>query len=105
MNGFVFGFLTGAAAATAAVIALTVARGWRHAYFAGAPVGWPMILGMRLRGSPPTLIVDAYVALRKRDRTASVADVEATYLARRGGETDARELADLVDQALRARAG
>jgi uncharacterized protein YqfA (UPF0365 family) len=105
MNGFLGGLITGPILTATLVIALVVARGWRHAVFSDVSVGWPAIIGMRLRGTPPALIIDAFVALRKRDREVPLTMVEVAYLAHRRAGLQPVELAALVERDFGASAG
>jgi uncharacterized protein YqfA (UPF0365 family) len=102
-NSFLQGLAVGAGGMLLATLWVVVNRAWRHAFFSGAAVPLAVILGMRLRGTPPALIIDAYVALKKRGREASLDVVEATYLADAGRSLDPDDLANLVDQHLGSR--
>jgi|SRR6478752_805563 len=77
---------------------------WMRGCLSGAPVSVSQLIGMRLRGSPPRLIVDALVTLVHRgfpyDRAMSYS-VESTYLAQRGMLQSSEQLADLVEKSLR----
>jgi len=97
MPGFLLGVAVGFAAALGLVGFLVVNRSWRHATFAAAPIPWGGILGMKLRGTPPELIADAYVSLTKRGRAVDWSIVEATYLAHRRANMTSPELARLVE--------
>ena len=105
METFWLGLVIGAAVTLTSVILLLVSRAWRHAFFSGAPIPLSTIVGMRLRGTPPSLIIDAYVALVKRGRTVDCSMIEATYLSEAGVLTKAHELADLVEKRLPPGAG
>jgi len=78
---------------------------WMRGFFSGVPVSIIQILGMRLRGVPPRLIVDALVTLVHRghpyDRTLS-RHAESLYLAQRGLIQSPEHLADLVEKRLKA---
>jgi uncharacterized protein YqfA (UPF0365 family) len=52
-----------------------------RALVAGAPVGFPNLIFMRLRGVPPTLIVDARITAVKAGLALSTDQLEAHYLA------------------------
>lgn len=73
---------------------LVVNRSWRKATFSGIPISFADVLGMKLRGTPPGLIVDAAVAIGKRGRAASVRQVEAAYLAYGSPRMDGLDLAE-----------
>jgi uncharacterized protein YqfA (UPF0365 family) len=104
MGQFLLGLALGAAAMLALVVWLLVNRSWRHAVFSGAPIPWRAILGMRLRGTPPRMIVDAYVILVKRGKTVDWRMVEAAYLAHGGARRDVAELVAVVERRPQARA-
>jgi uncharacterized protein YqfA (UPF0365 family) len=71
---------------------------WRRAKFAGVSIPLLGIVGMRLRGTPPDLIVDATVAVAKRGLTIQWMQVEAAYLAHGTARMDSLELAAVVER-------
>lgn len=75
-------------------------RVWLRAFLNGGRVSVIDILGMRLRGNPPGLLVDALLVLQHRGVEASLPDVESTYLAHTGMPLSPIELAELVQQRL-----
>ena len=54
---------------------------WLKALLAGAPVGFPMLVAMRLRGVPASVIVDARIAAVKAGLEMPTNDLEAHFLA------------------------
>jgi hypothetical protein len=52
---------------------------------------------MRLRGTPPSLIIDAYIALQKRGRSVGTAIVETVYLANPSSAMTPGDLVELVE--------
>jgi uncharacterized protein YqfA (UPF0365 family) len=54
---------------------------WLRALLSGAPVGFPTLIAMRLRGVPSSLIVDARITSVKAGIEISANDLEAHYLA------------------------
>jgi uncharacterized protein YqfA (UPF0365 family) len=54
---------------------------WLRALLAGAAVGFPTLIAMRLRGVPASLIVDARITAVKAGIEVSANDLEAHYLA------------------------
>jgi uncharacterized protein YqfA (UPF0365 family) len=80
------------------VLAMTMFRPWMRAMMSGAPVMLTSILGMRLRGTPPNLVIDAYIQLRMRGHDVELADVERLYIAQRQRVRSAGDLVDLVEQ-------
>ena len=93
------------AAVTAAVFLLFLLafffnlRLWVQALLTNTPVSLIGIIGMRLRGTPPRLILHAAIALRQRGEMVTVEEVERCYLAHGIGRSmSATELADLVSE-------
>ena len=78
---------------------------WLRAFLSGVPVSVVQILGMRLRGVPPRLIVDSLITLVHRghpyDRMLGY-QAESLYLAQRGLIRSPEHLADLVEKSLKA---
>ena len=66
-----------------AALMLMLFKPWLPGMLSGAPVMAVQILGMRLRGTPPNLLIDAYVQLRAQGRDVEIAEVERQYLAHR----------------------
>jgi hypothetical protein len=81
----------------------SVIRTWIKALLSGVPVSITDVIGMRLRGSPPAMIVDALIALKFQNVPATAADVEAAYLAHPGAVSGAAELVELVEKRLKSR--
>lgn len=54
---------------------------WLRALLSGAPVGFPTLIAMRLRGVPSSLVVDARITAVKAGIEISANDLEAHYLA------------------------
>jgi uncharacterized protein YqfA (UPF0365 family) len=71
-------------------------RVWFQGLLCGVPVSILDVIGMRLRRTPPSLIVGAAINLKHRGEAASIVDVEKTYLAFGEGVTSPTELANLV---------
>src|SRR5687768_12280529 len=93
--------VAGVALAFAVVIfstAVVALRPWLRAMMSGAPVSVIAILGMRLRSTPPNLVIDAYIQLRMRGSETTLADVERTYIAQRQRVRSAGDLVDMVEQ-------
>jgi uncharacterized membrane protein YgcG len=83
-----------------AALALMLIQPWLRGMLSGAPVMALQILGMRLRGTPANLLVDAFVQLRARGRDVEMAEVERQYLAQRQRVREAIHLVDLVEKSL-----
>ena len=77
---------------TIGVLAFVI-RPWVRAFTSGAPVSFLSILGMRLRGNPPSLLIDAYGTLKRAGVHATISEVELTYMDNR---TRVRTSPDLV---------
>jgi uncharacterized protein YqfA (UPF0365 family) len=81
------GWQLGAAAILALIILVLVLviatffMTWLRAMLAGAAVGFPTLIAMRLRGVPASLIVDARITAVKAGIEVSANDLEAHYLA------------------------
>ncbi len=100
MSGFTAGIIVGAAITVALTLFVLASRSWRHATFSAVRVPWPAVIGMRLRGTPATLVVDALVALHKRGYPTELHLVETVFLANRSPELSVTDLADLVQENL-----
>lgn len=83
-----------------AALTLLLFRPWLRGLLSGAPVTALRILGMRLRGTPANLLVDAYVQLRARGREIAIGEVERQYLAHRQRVRETIHLVDLVEKSL-----
>jgi uncharacterized protein YqfA (UPF0365 family) len=75
---------------------LMLARSWFRAFLSGVPVRLTQIIGMRLRGSPSALLIDALIMLRHRGHDVTIHEVETSYLAYRERVHSPGDLADLV---------
>ncbi len=84
-----------------AIIFFTALRPWIRGLTGGAYVPLLNILGMRLRGCPPGLIIDTLVTLHHRGLGATIEEVESTYLAHRDERLETAQLADFVEERLK----
>ncbi|MDP6718159.1 MAG: flotillin-like FloA family protein [Pirellulaceae bacterium] len=80
-----------------AVIVLLV-RPWLRAALNAAPVPLIPIVAMRLRGNPPTLLIDAYIALKHAGMSTTIGDVENVYIDNRNRVSTSDDLVELVKQ-------
>ena len=80
------------------VLTFLTFRVWIRGRLGGVRVSILEIVGTRLRGAPPGLLVDAMLDLKRRGVEASAAEVESAYLRRKEERFTAAELADLVLQ-------
>jgi uncharacterized protein YqfA (UPF0365 family) len=64
------------------VLALFVFLGgpWLRAFLHGTPVPLVRIVAMRLRGNSPSLLIDAYIALRRAGVATTMDEVENAYI-------------------------
>jgi hypothetical protein len=92
LAGAAFGF--GGAVVLYGVFALF--RPWMRAFLTGAPVSLIRIIGMRLRGCPALLIIDARTMLVQSGHSAPIDTVERTYLMHRSSVFSPEDLAALV---------
>jgi len=81
---------------TAAVLIFRLFRPWLQAIMAGAPVSIIHIIGMRMRGNPPELIIPAYISLHHSGDMIPLSEVESTYIANPGRIHTVKELVDEV---------
>ncbi len=99
-----FLFVIFAMVAFFALIVLAVffllARPWLSAFLNGTPVSLIHILAMRLRGNPPVLLIDAYIALNRAGIAATMVDVEKVYLDGKNHVFTSDDLVDLVKKIL-----
>lgn len=86
-------------------VMLMIFAPWMRGFLSGAPVSAIQLLGMRLRGVPARMIVDAVVTLVHRGHPfdGSVYRLaESTYLAQRGLIRDSTQLAEMVEKQMPA---
>ena len=101
MHSFISGIFTGIGISIVLCVLYFVVKDflvlpWLGARFSGVPVPMMQIIGMRLRGNPPKLLVNAYIALIRAGEKISVAEVEATYMTHRNEAKDIVTLVQLV---------
>ena len=53
---------------------------WLRAFTQGMPVSAIYVLGMRLRGTPANLLVDAYLRVRRAGVSMDIGEIEQMYL-------------------------
>jgi uncharacterized protein YqfA (UPF0365 family) len=86
------------------VFVASLLRPWLRAFLSGVPVSVLRILGMRLRGTPPDVVIDALVTLAHGGYECDshrMSLAESTYLAQRGRIESAADLADIVEKQLK----
>ena len=88
-----------------AALFATLFMPWMRAFLSGAPVMIIQLLGMRLRGVPPKMIVDALIMLVHRGHPHDANRsrlAESVYLAQRVRIQSPDQLADMVEERLKA---
>ena len=86
-----------------AAVFLTLFGPWMRAFLSGTPVSIVQLIGMRLRGVPARLVVDALISLVHRGHPYEPRLcylLESTYLAQRGYIESSTQLADMVERQL-----
>jgi hypothetical protein len=71
-------------------------RPWLRAVLHGAPVSPIQIVAMRLRGNPPVLLIDAYIALKRAGLSETIGDVENVYIDARNRVTTSDDLVEAI---------
>jgi hypothetical protein len=71
---------------------------WLRVVFSGGDVRLMHIIGMRLRGSPLDLIIDAYLSLVHSDVSVPIAHVESLYIANKSRVFSAQDLVGIVKE-------
>ena len=72
-------------------------RPWLRAALNAAPVSLFPIVAMRLLGNPPTLLIDAYIALKHAGMSVTIGDVDV-YVENRNRVSTSDDLVELVTQ-------
>lgn len=93
---FTIGLAVGAGSILVLMMLLFLLQPWVRAYFPGGALPLSTIIGMRLRGNPPMLLIDAYLTMLKSGERASVDIIEALYIANKSNATDVDTLVRLV---------
>jgi uncharacterized protein YqfA (UPF0365 family) len=100
---FIMGFIAGIATLFIFITLAFLFRPWLHALFSGAAIPLARIIGMRLRGNPPNLLIDAYIAMIHAGETISINDIEAVYIANKSQATNPDTLVRLVRECKRTK--
>jgi uncharacterized protein YqfA (UPF0365 family) len=74
-------------------------RPWVASFLSACPVPFLSVVGMRLRGSPATLLIQAYISLHKQGVETSIQAVEVAYMTHRSRIRTPDDLAALIQQA------
>jgi len=78
---------------------------WLRATASGHPVQIMSLTALRLRGSPPNLILNAYIHLRRLEIPVTIFGVEAIYLANRKAVHGLEDLVQKVQEEWQRRGG
>jgi uncharacterized protein YqfA (UPF0365 family) len=81
---FLLGFTAGAWGIVVLLLLFRLIRPWIRAFLAGGRVSLVDILRMGLLGSPPSLLIDAYVGLLHSGIRVTIAQIESVFLANKG---------------------
>ncbi len=71
---------------------------WVRAFTSGVPINLARIIGMKLRGNPAQLLIDAYVLLSKEGVATSLDETEYLYIRNRNRIRLPEELVRLVKE-------
>lgn len=97
---YLAGFVSGVVSLLVLQVLLLCIHPWLRAFTSGGRVSLSSILGMRLRGNPATLIIDAYVSLLHAGKTVTLSQVESLYITERSYVRHSGDLVRLVKEQL-----
>lgn len=100
IRSFALGAFAGIGLMLMLQIIFNLLRPWVYAITCDAPVSLLHMLGMKLRNSPPRLLIDAYVILKKIPVEVSIDCVEVVYIQNKRSADNAEKLARLVQEQL-----
>lgn len=101
LTGFAFGIVTAVMLVTFLGIVFALFRPWIRLKLLGGHGSLIHIVAMRLRGTPPMLIIDAYTALLQSGEDVRLHDVESQYVVHRATIMDVRDLIEKVRECKR----
>jgi uncharacterized protein YqfA (UPF0365 family) len=78
------------------VLFLSFIRIWIKAITSGVPISLIRIIGMKLRGNPTELLIDAHIILTKQQSSATLDETEYTYMENRNRVRSSDDLIRLV---------
>jgi uncharacterized protein YqfA (UPF0365 family) len=90
-----FAFFAVFALIVTAVVVL-LGRPWLRAFMHGTPVPFVHIVAMRLRGNPPSLLIDAYISLRRAGIAITIGELENTYIDAKNRIVTTADLVELI---------
>ena len=95
-DDFLTGFVVGIAATLMAMfvfgVGFAIVRPWIQLTLTGGRCSLMQIIGMRLRGTPMSLLVEAYTSLLHSGEKVKLMEVESIYLANRPKIASAQDL-------------
>jgi uncharacterized protein YqfA (UPF0365 family) len=97
LASFAIGFFVGVIFLVTVIVVLLLIRPWARSFFAGGRISLLEIIGMRFRGTPPDLLVDALITLKMRGHDVRMSVVETCYLANRSKIFEAKSLVALIE--------
>ena len=69
---------------------------WLRAFTQGMPVSAIYVLGMRLRGTPANLLVDAYLRVRRAGVSMDIGEIEQMYLDHKSESPTTEDLLNFI---------
>ena len=95
-RSFQAGTCFGLAVAAFLAFAFWVASPWVRSLLSGGRLSAFHVVGMRLRGSPVNLLLDAHLSLVHDGHSVPIEDIESKYVAHRTEVVSSKDLVDLV---------
>lgn len=95
-TALIFCVIAGVVAVLVLFVLLRLFRPWLRARLSCGNVSLATIIGMNLRGNPPALLIDAYLALLHSGQKTTIRAVESCYIANKNRITDVDTLVQLV---------
>jgi len=95
-TALIFCVIAGVVAVLVLFVWLRFIRPWLRARLSCGDVSLATIIGMNLRGNPPTFLIDAYLALLHSGQKTTIRIVESCYIANKNRITDVETLVQLV---------
>ena len=77
---FIHGLIAGVIINLLGFFVFFVIQPWIKSIFNAAPVPLMHILGMRLRGNPAPILIDAYIRLVKAEKEIELDEIELCYI-------------------------
>ena len=93
---FLIGSVVGAGCVLLVLVLFRVLRPWLKLKTSSGQGSILYIVGMRLRGNPPSLIIDAYLSLLHSGEQVNLREVESCYIVNRSRITDTHDLVDAL---------